>query len=122
MADSRTQLAKSEDRLEALRTEATTLRSERDIEHTKRVNLEEQLATIKSEAKESLEKQAASLQESCNREIQLFAIFGYSSPCHLGNMEHCSMDDLGRLADQLLKSLETLSIFSCDLCCVVLFV
>ncbi len=69
LTDSRTQLAKSEERLEALRTEATTLRSERDIEHTKRVNLEEQLTTIKSEAKETLEKQAASIQESYDRQI-----------------------------------------------------
>ena len=61
LAESKTQLAKSEERLEALRTEATSLRSERDIEQTKRVNLEEQHATIKSEAKETLEKQAASI-------------------------------------------------------------
>lgn len=69
LAQSRTQLAKSEEQIEALRNEATTLRSERDIERTSRQHLEEQVATIKSEAKESLEKQAASLQESCNREI-----------------------------------------------------
>lgn len=69
LAESKTQLAKSEERLEALRTEATTLRSERDIEQTKRVNLEEQLTTIKSEARETLEKQAASIQESYDRQI-----------------------------------------------------
>ena len=69
LAESKTQLAKSEERLETLRSEVTTLRSERDIEQTKRVNLEEQLATIKSEAKETLEKQAASIQESYDRQI-----------------------------------------------------
>ena len=69
LTESKTQLAKSEERIEALRNEATTLRSERDIERTSRQHLEEQVATIKSEARESLEKQAASLQESRNREI-----------------------------------------------------
>ena len=63
LADSKVQIAKGEERLEALRTEATTLRSERDIERTSRQHLEEQLTTLKSEARETLEKQAASLKE-----------------------------------------------------------
>ena len=63
LADSKVQIAKGEERLEALRAEATTLRSERDIERTSRQHLEEQLTTLKSEARETLEKQAASLKE-----------------------------------------------------------
>lgn len=63
LADSKVQIAKGEERLEALRAEATTLRSERDIERTSRQHLEEQLSTLKSEARETLEKQAASLKE-----------------------------------------------------------
>ena len=63
LADSKVQIAKGEERLEALRAEATILRSERDIERTSRQHLEEQLTTLKSEARETLEKQAASLKE-----------------------------------------------------------
>ena len=63
LADSKVQIAKGEERLEALRAEATILRSERDIERTSRQHLEEQLSTLKSEARETLEKQAASLKE-----------------------------------------------------------
>ena len=63
------QLAKSEERLDALRLEATTLRSERDIEQTKRINLDEQLSALKVESKEQLEKQTLALKESYEKQI-----------------------------------------------------
>ena len=70
LADSKLLLAKGEERLEALRLEATTLRSERDIEQTKRITLEEQLANLKAESKEQLEQQAATLKESHERQLK----------------------------------------------------
>lgn len=69
LAESKAQLTKSEERLEALRSEATTLRSERDIERTSRQHLEEQVTTIKLEAKETLEAQTATLKESYEKQI-----------------------------------------------------
>ena len=69
LAESKEQLAKSEERLEALRSEAITLRSERDIERTSRQHLEEQVSTIKLEAKETLEAHTAALKESHDKQI-----------------------------------------------------
>ncbi len=69
LAESRTQLTKSEERIEALRAEAITLRSERDIERTRRITLEEQLDTTKREAKETLETHTATLKESHDKQI-----------------------------------------------------
>ena len=64
------QLSKSEMRLEELRNELTALRSERDIEQTKRITLEQQLSTIKVEAKEQLEQHTSSLKESHERQLK----------------------------------------------------
>ena len=69
LAESKTQLAKSEERIEALRSEATSLRSERDIERTSRQHLEEQLTTTKREAKETLERQEATLKEAHDKQV-----------------------------------------------------
>lgn len=69
LAESKTQLAKSEERIEALRSETTSLRSERDIERTSRQHLEEQLATTKREAKETLERQEATLKEAHDKQV-----------------------------------------------------
>ena len=69
LSESKTQLAKSEERIEALRSEAISLRSERDIERTSRQHLEEQLATTKREAKETLERQEATLKEAHDKQV-----------------------------------------------------
>lgn len=69
LTESKELLAKSEERLEALRSEATTLRSERDIERTSRQHLEEQIALIKIDAKEELERQTAVLKESHEKQL-----------------------------------------------------
>ena len=64
------QLAKSEERLEALRAESIALRSERDIEQTRRKTLEEQLSALKIESKEQLEQQLSSLKQSHEKQLQ----------------------------------------------------
>ena len=69
LSENKTQLAKSEERIETLRSEATSLRSERDIERTSRQHLEEQLATTKREAKETLERQEATLKEAHDKQV-----------------------------------------------------
>lgn len=55
--------------IEELRTEGVALRSERDIERTKRIDLEEQLAVLKVDAKEQLEQQTRMLKESYDKQI-----------------------------------------------------
>ena len=58
------------DRLvEVLRGEGVALRSERDIERTKRITLEEQLALVKRESKEQLEEQTSALKESHTQQL-----------------------------------------------------
>ena len=69
LSESKTLLAKSEERIEALRAEATTLRSERDIERTSRLYLEEQIAHIKADAKEDLDRQTTVLKESHEKQL-----------------------------------------------------
>ena len=43
------QLARSEQRVEQMRQENVSLRSERDVEHARRIGLEEQMAELKVE-------------------------------------------------------------------------
>ena len=63
------ELAHRNDIIDNLRSEGTTLRSERDIERTKRINLEEQLSALRLDSKEQLERQVSSLKESYDRQL-----------------------------------------------------
>ena len=63
------ELANRNDIINNLRSEGTTLRSERDIERTKRINLEEQRSALRLDSKEQLERQMASLKESYDRQL-----------------------------------------------------
>ena len=63
------ELANRNDIINNLRSEGTTLRSERDIERTKRINLEEQLSALRLDSKEQLERHMASLKESYDRQL-----------------------------------------------------
>ena len=63
------ELTSCNDIINNLRSEATTLRSERDIERTKRINLEEQLSALRLDTKEQLERQMTSLKESYDKQL-----------------------------------------------------
>lgn len=63
------QLVRSEERVEQLRQENTSLRSERDVERARRIGLEEQMAELKVESKQNLEQQIAALNELHNKQL-----------------------------------------------------
>ena len=63
------QLARSEQRVEQMRQENVSLRSERDVEHARRIGLEEQMAELKVESKQNLETQIASLNELHDKQL-----------------------------------------------------
>jgi DNA recombination protein RmuC len=113
------QLALTTKTLEAERREAQSLRSERDIEHTKRIALQEQLqqrdieheahlANIKEETKASHEAQIASLKEAHTLQLKQLSESFNQQMEQIKEMNKRQVEDqLSLIREQMLTTSET---------------
>lgn len=86
------QLERSNNTVEEQRRENSALRSERDVERTKRIGLEEQMATLKAEARRTLEEQLATLKETHATQLS-----------HIRDEQRKQLDDLKAMHHQQIE-------------------